>query len=47
MDHHLGSQPDYPDEVVTRLITDALTPYVFRADTQAGLQAQLPTSLNP
>lgn len=37
--------PDYPDELVARLVTDAPTPYVLLADTLAGLQAQLPPRL--
>jgi hypothetical protein len=37
--------PDYPDEFVARLVTDALTSYVLVADTLARLQVQLPTDL--
>jgi len=36
---------DYPGDLVARLVTDGLTPYVLRADNLAGLHAQLPPGL--
>jgi hypothetical protein len=36
---------DYPGELVARLVTDTLTPYVLRAGTLAEIRAQLPPSL--
>jgi hypothetical protein len=36
---------DYPGDLVARLVTDVLTPYVLRADSLAGLHAQLPPGL--
>jgi hypothetical protein len=38
-------QIDYPGDLVARLVTDQLTPYVLLADTLAGLHAQLPVGL--
>jgi len=38
-------QIDYPGDLVARLVTDDLTPYVLLADTLAGLYAQLPLGL--
>jgi hypothetical protein len=38
-------QIDYPGDLVVRLVTDVLTPYVLLADTLAGLHAQLPLGL--
>jgi hypothetical protein len=38
-------QIDYPSDLVARLVTDQLTPYVLLADTLAGLHAQLPPGL--
>jgi hypothetical protein len=37
--------PDYPDEMMARLATDAPTPYVLRGRTLAEVQAQLPPGL--
>lgn len=37
--------PDYPEEMVARLVTDVPTSYVLVADTLAGLHAQMPISL--
>jgi hypothetical protein len=36
---------DYPGELVARLVTDTLTPYVLRAGTLAEIHAQLPPNL--
>ena len=36
---------DYPGDLVARLVTDGLTPYVLRAGNLAGLHAQLPPGL--
>lgn len=41
----MKGQLDYPDEFVARLVTNAPTPYVLRADTLAGLQDQLPVDV--
>lgn len=38
-------QIDYPGDLVARLVTDVLTPYVLLADTLAGLHTQLPIGL--
>jgi hypothetical protein len=38
-------QVDYPGDLVARLVTDGLTPYVLLADSLAGLHAQLPPGL--
>jgi hypothetical protein len=38
-------QIDYPGDLVARLVTDVLTPYVLLANTLAGLHTQLPLSL--
>jgi hypothetical protein len=38
-------QIDYPGDLVARLVTDQLTPYVLLADTLAGLHTQLPIGL--
>ena len=38
-------QIDYPGDLVARLATDGLTPYVLLADSLAGLHAQLPFGL--
>ena len=38
-------QIDYPSDLVARLVTDQLTPYVLLADTLAALHAQLPLGL--
>jgi hypothetical protein len=37
--------PEYPDKVITRLVTDAPTPYVMVADTLAEIHAVLPPHL--
>jgi hypothetical protein len=37
----MRDQPDYPDEMIARLVTDAPTPYVLRGHTLAEVQAQL------
>jgi hypothetical protein len=41
----MQDQPDYPDEMIARLVTDAPTPYVLRGHTLAEVQAQLPPGL--
>ena len=41
----MRDQPDYPDEMIARLVTDAPTPYVLRGHTLAEVQAQLPPGL--
>ena len=38
-------QIDYPRDLVARLVTDQLTPYVLLADTLGALHAQLPLGL--
>ena len=38
-------QIDYPGDLVARLVTDQLTPYVLLADTLAELHVQLPLGL--
>ena len=38
-------QIDYPGDLVARLVTDQLTPYVLLADTLGGLHAQLSLGL--
>jgi hypothetical protein len=38
-------QPDYPDEMIARLVTDTPTPYALRGHTLAEVQAQLPPGL--
>jgi hypothetical protein len=38
-------QIDYPGDLVARLVTDQLTPYVLLADTLGALHAQLPPGL--
>jgi hypothetical protein len=43
----MRDQPDYPDEMIGRLVTDAPTPYVLRGHTLAEVQAQLPPGLEP
>ena len=40
----MRDQPE-PGAFVARLVTDAPTPYILRADTLAGLHAQLPLGL--
>jgi hypothetical protein len=37
--------PGYPDQVIARLATKRLSPYVLLADTLAGAQEQLPPGL--
>jgi len=37
--------PGYPDQVIARLATKRLSPYVLLADTLAGVQEQLPSGL--
>jgi hypothetical protein len=41
----MQDQPDYPDEMIVRLVPDAPTPYVLRGHTLAEVQAQLPPGL--
>jgi hypothetical protein len=41
----MRDQPDYPDEMIARLVTDGPTPYVLRGHTLAEVQAQLPPGL--
>ena len=41
----MQDQSDYPDEMITRLVTDAPTPYVLRGHALAEVQAQLPPGL--
>ena len=41
----MQDQPDYPDEMIARLVTDTPTPYVLRGHTLAEVQAQLPPGL--
>jgi hypothetical protein len=41
----MRDQPDYPDELIARLVTDTPTPYVLRGHTLAEVQAQLPPGL--
>jgi hypothetical protein len=37
--------PGYPNQVIARLATKRLSPYVLVADTLAGVQEQLPSGL--
>jgi hypothetical protein len=37
--------PGYPDQVIARLATKRLSPYLLLADTLAGVQEQLPPGL--
>ncbi|MEA2738303.1 MAG: hypothetical protein QOH05_1610 [Acetobacteraceae bacterium] len=41
----MRDQPDYPDEMIARLVTDAPTPYILLGRTLAEIQAQLPLGL--
>jgi hypothetical protein len=43
----MRDQPDYPDEMIARLVTDTHTPYVLRGHTLAEVRAQLPPGLTP
>ena len=38
-------QIDYPGDLVARLVTDQLTPYVLLVDTLGGLHAQMSLGL--
>lgn len=42
----MRDQPEYPDEMIARLVTDAPTPYVLRGHTLAELRDQLPPGLD-
>jgi hypothetical protein len=41
----MRDQPDYPDEMIARLVADTPTSYILRGDTLAEVQAQLPPGL--
>jgi hypothetical protein len=41
----MQNQPDYPDEMIGRLVADTPTPYVLRGHKLAEVQAQLPPGL--
>jgi hypothetical protein len=41
----MRDQPDYPDEIIARLVTDTPTPYVLHGHTLAEVQAQMPPGL--
>ncbi len=41
----MRGQPDDPDAVIARLVTDAATSYVLRADTAVAIHALLPPGL--
>jgi hypothetical protein len=41
----MQDQPDYPDEMIARLVADTPTPYVLRSHTLAEVKAQLPPGL--
>jgi hypothetical protein len=41
----MQDQPDYPDEMIARLVTDTPKSYVLRGHTLAEVQAQLPPGL--
>jgi hypothetical protein len=41
----MRDQPNYPDEMIARLVTDAPTPYILLGHTLAEVQVQLPPDL--
>jgi hypothetical protein len=41
----MRDEEEYPGQIVARLVTDALTPYVLLADTLGQLHAHLPPGL--
>jgi hypothetical protein len=41
----MRDQPNYPDEMIARLVTDGPTPYILLGHTLAEVQVQLPPDL--
>jgi hypothetical protein len=41
----MRDQPDYPDEMIARLVTEAPTPYILLGRTLPEIHAQLPLGL--
>jgi hypothetical protein len=43
----MRDQPDCPDEIIARLVTDTPTPYILLGHTLAEVRIQLPPGLAP